>query len=176
MLPTAGANMSTLVASTNCLASSGVVSTPTPSGAFFKISEEVPIHPDFSFEENGGVDRFNRLDGVFGLDDILFEAKSGTIKNDFIEPCFGCFFRLRYRMSMVCVEENRLAVFFPNTSHQRGGLANADERAFPFRDSDNHRQIQAAGGCFNRVERHQIRKIKMANCNSVMFRFLQGIF
>ena len=45
MLPTAGANTSTKVASTNCFASCGVVKTPTPSGTLSSTADDAPIQP-----------------------------------------------------------------------------------------------------------------------------------
>ena len=45
MLPTAGASTSTLVASTNCLASSGVDSALIPSGLRSRIADDEPMLP-----------------------------------------------------------------------------------------------------------------------------------
>ena len=135
-----------------------------------------PRSTDLSFDQNGRIYRFDYLDREFCLGNILFEGKAGAIENDFVEPCLGRFNRLRHRMSVVCVYENRLTILVSHASNQRSGLPDAEKCAFPFRYANYHRQVQGASACRNRIERHHVGEIKMTNCDSVTFRLLQEIF
>src|SRR5262249_16820278 len=149
------------VVSTNCLASSGVVSTPVPAGAFSRISEEAPIHPISPSTRMAGLIDFIASTASFVCAAFFFDRQRGTVEDYFVEPGCRRFFRFCQRMSVIGVEKNLLAKFFSYAFHQRRGLANADECAFAFGRSDHDRQIQCAGRGGNRIKGREIRKIKM---------------
>ena len=89
-----------------------------------------PDVADLAFDEDGGVDRFEGFDSLFGLADVFFEGECGEIEDDGVEAGLGCFDGFGQGVSVVCVEEDGEASFFAETSDQSTDRTCSHELAF----------------------------------------------
>src|SRR5208283_5282000 len=128
---------------------------------------------DLALDKNRRVDRFDRLDRLLCLGDVFLDGERRPVEADCVESRFRRHLSFGDRVSVVGIQKNWKAVLVANRLHQRRGLPDAGKLALALRYTHHDGQSLVARGGNDRVERDQVRKIKMTDGNFVSFGPLQ---
>ena len=129
----------------------------------------------FPFNEDLGTYRFQRLDCLFCLFDILLEWPIRKVKDDLIKTCSRRSFSLLDRVRVIGVEKNRLPRFSSNPLYQGCDQANANEIPFTLGDAHEHGDIKLPSRRDYRFESYQVRYVEMTQRDMPLIRIFEKI-
>src|SRR5215813_468547 len=94
--------------------------------------------PNLSLYQDGRIDCFEGFDRLFGLAHVLLQQQLGSIKDNGIKPCFGCFYSLCQGVCMIRVKKDREIEFLPQASHQSHNLTDSHKLALALRRTNQY--------------------------------------
>src|ERR1700733_5224707 len=130
---------------------------------------------DLALDKDRRVDSLEGFNGLFRLPDVLLERQRRQVEDDGIKTRFGDIQGVRQRMGMVRVEEDRVVVFLSQAPHQSGYLPHAEKFPLSLGGADRYRDLEVPRGDDNRLQRHQVRHVEVADRHSVLLTLLQSI-
>src|SRR3989344_6372048 len=106
-------------------------------------------------------------DALFRDFDILIKTKLRPVKADFVVSGVNRLFYTLKTVGVIGIRENRHVIFLTQASNKKRRLSYSEKIAFPFRETDNCRDLLLHRGTKNSPHHSHGGSVKMADCGSL---------